>query len=237
VAIQDVDGVNFWGGRTFTPGAGAYVWRKDHGRIVTLAAEHDSAGSRLAETLGWLGPDGTPLLHEQRTWNWAAVDSSTWRLTLDFILAPAGPDPVTLGSPGSNGRLQGGYGGFFWRLPAVSAAQVWTAAADGEDAVHGTVPSVEAPWLAWSGTFRNGEHDGGPATLVFLPRQEPGQPGDPWFVRLAGYPGVGLSLAWEQRATASHARPLHRTVTVLVADGLLSTRDIEQLITTLGESA
>jgi hypothetical protein len=54
---------------------------------------------------------------------------------------------------------------------------------------------------------------------------------------VAGYPGVGLSLAWERPATASHARPLHRTVTVLVHDGLLATSDIEQLVTTLGETA
>jgi hypothetical protein len=60
---------------------------------------------------------------------------------------------------------------------------------------------------------------------------------DPWFVRVAGYPGVGLSLAWEHAATARHDNPLRRRVTVLVADGLLSTPDIEQLITTLGETA
>jgi hypothetical protein len=53
---------------------------------------------------------------------------------------------------------------------------------------------------------------------------------------LAGYPGVGLSLAWEHAATTSHANPLRRTVMVLVADGLLSSRDIQQLITSLGES-
>ncbi|MEV7133896.1 DUF6807 family protein [Arthrobacter sp. NPDC093128] len=239
VAVQDVDGVNFWGGRTFTRDAGAYVWRKDHGRIVTLAVEHQ--GSSRTETLGWLAPDGSPLLNERRTWSWAAVDASTWRLTLDFELTPSGPDPVKLGSPGSNGRPQGGYGGFFWRLPAVGGAAVWTAAADGEDAIHGTAPSPAAPWLAWSGTFGSGESDGGPATLVFLPGAflpgaGAGQPRDPWFVRAAGYPGVGLSLAWEQAATASHASPLHRTVTVLVADGLLSTSEIEQLITTLGET-
>ncbi|MBP1134937.1 putative dehydrogenase [Arthrobacter sp. PvP023] len=240
VAIQDVDGVNFWGGRTYTRDAGAYIWRKDHGRIVTLAVEDGARGDSRTETLSWLAPAGSagpgvPLLSERRTWSWAAVGSSTWQLTLDFTLTPSGPAPVTLGSPGSNGRPQGGYGGFFWRLPAVDGAKVWTASAEGEDAVHGAVPSTAAPWLAWSGNFRNGEPDGGPATLVFLPRPEPGQPCDPWFVRAAGYPGVGLSLAWEQPATARHASPLHRTVTVLVADGLLSTSDIEQLITTLGE--
>lgn len=235
VAIQDVDGVNFWGGRTYTRDAGAYVWRKDHGRIVTVATDRD--GNVQTETLNWLAPDGTPLLSERRTWSWAAVGTSAWRLTLDFTLTPHGPNPVTLGSPGSNGRPQGGYGGFFWRLPAVDGSRVWTASAEGEESLHGAVASAAAPWLAWSGTFRQGEPDGGPATLVFLPRLEPEQPGDPWFVRVAGYPGVGLSLAWEQPAVASHDNPLHRTVTVLVADGLLSTRDIEQLITTLGETA
>ena len=251
VAIQDVDGVNFWGGRTFTRDAGAYVWRKDHGRIVTLAADHAEAvevaetsatamqGERSrTETLSWLAADGAPLLSERRKWSWSAVGTSSWRLTLDFELTPAGADPVTLGSPGSNGRPQGGYGGFFWRLPAVAEARVWTAIAEGEKAVHGAVPRPEAPWLAWSGIFRKGEPDGGPATLVFLPQAAgTALPADPWFVRVAGYPGVGLSLAWEHAATASHGNPLHRTVTVLVADGLLSTLDVEQLIATLGESA
>ncbi|MFF2245459.1 DUF6807 family protein [Arthrobacter sp. NPDC058130] len=247
VAIQDVDGVNFWGGRTYTRNAGAYVWRKDHGRIATLAVAAGESGENRGgwrtETLSWLaergstGPDA-PLLSEQRNWSWAAVGPSSWRLTLDFELTPAGPGPVALGSPGSNGRPQGGYGGFFWRLPAVAEARVWTAIAEGEDAVHGALPRPEAPWLAWSGDFRKGESDGGPATLVFLPQTAGTTPAnDPWFVRVAGYPGVGLSLAWEHAATASHGNPLRRRVTVLVADGLLSTPDIEQLITTLGESA
>lgn len=251
VAIQDVDGVNFWGGRTYTRGAGGYVWRKDHGRIVTLAADHAEAvevaetgatathgGGSRTETLSWLAADSAPILRERRKWSWSAVGSSSWRLTLDFELTPAGADPVALGSPGSNGRPQGGYGGFFWRLPAVAEARVWTAIAEGEDAVHGAHPSPEAPWLAWSGIFSKGEPDGGPATLVFLPQAAgTALPADPWFVRVAGYPGVGLSLAWEHAATASHGNPLHRTVTVLVADGLLSTLDVEQLIATLGESA
>jgi predicted dehydrogenase len=245
VAIQDVDGVNFWGGRTYTRDAGAYVWRKDHGRIITVAVENAETASAATqgvhsrtETLSWLAPDGAPLLGERRKWSWAAVGSSSWRLSLDFELTPAGSDPVALGSPGSNGRPQGGYGGFFWRLPAVDEARVWTAIAEGEDAVHGARPRPAAPWLAWSGMFRKGKPDGGPATLVFLPRPAGAtEPQDPWFVRMAGYPGVGLSLAWEHAAAAGRDNPLRRSVTVLVADGRLSTVDIEQLITTLGESA
>ncbi|WOH17893.1 DUF6807 family protein [Paenarthrobacter sp. GOM3] len=238
VALQDVDGINFWGGRTYTRDAGAYVWRKDHGRIVIEFAEHSNGQRR--EQLGWIGPDGTRVLREQREWRWAAVGNSTWKLALDFTLESATGHPVLLGSPGSNGRPQGGYGGFFWRLPKVSDATIWTPDARGEDAVHGSV----APWLAWSGTFDAGTSSaahvtgdpglGHPATLVFL--ASPQAP-DPWFVRHSGYPGVGLSLAWDAPVSTKPGNPVHRTVTVLITDGFLATQDIEQLITTLGESA
>ncbi|YAK88011.1 DUF6807 family protein [Paenarthrobacter nitroguajacolicus] len=238
VALQDVDGINFWGGRTYTRDAGAYVWRKDHGRIVTESAEHSDGQRR--EQLSWLGPDGAAVLREQREWRWAAVGNSAWKLTLDFTLEPATGRTVLLGSPGSNGRAQGGYGGFFWRLPKVGDATIWTPDARGEDAVHGSV----APWLAWSGTFDAGTSGaahvtgdpglGHPATLVFL--ASPQAP-DPWFVRHSGYPGVGLSLAWDAPVATEPGRPVQRTVTVIIADGFLATQDIEQLITTLGESA
>lgn len=238
VAIQNVDGINFWGGRTYTRDAGAYVWLKDHGRIVTDSADH--AEGHLCEQLSWLGPDGSPILREQREWRWAAVGLSAWKLTLDFTLEPATGRPVQLGSPGSNGRPQGGYGGFFWRLPKVSDATIWTPDSRGEDAVHGTT----APWLAWSGTFDAGTASaarvtgdpglGHPATLVFL--ASPQAP-DPWFVRHSGYPGVGLSLAWDAPVTTAPGNPVHRTVTVLVTDGFLATQDIEQLISPLGEPA
>lgn len=238
VALQDVDGINFWGGRTYTRDAGAYVWRKDHGHIVSDSAEHGDGQRR--EQLRWIGPDGSPVLREQRAWSWAAVGNSAWKLTLDFALESATGRTVLLGSPGSNGRPQGGYGGFFWRLPKVGDATIWTPDSRGEDAVHGSV----APWLAWSGTFDAGTSGaahvtgdpglGHPATLVFL--ASPQAP-DPWFVRHAGYPGVGLSLAWDAPVAAEPGRPVHRTVTVIIADGFLATQDIEQLITTLGESA
>ncbi|MDP9936197.1 putative dehydrogenase [Paenarthrobacter nicotinovorans] len=238
VALQDVDGTNFWGGRTYTREAGMYVWRKDHGRIVTDSAEHGDGYRR--EQLSWLAPDHSPLLREQRQWRWAAVGRSAWQLRLDFTLESATGRPVMLGSPGSNGRPQGGYGGFFWRLPAVADATIWTPEARGEDAVHGSV----APWLAWSGTFDAGTAGsahvtddpglGHPATLVFL--ASPQAP-EPWFVRHEGYPGVGLSLAWDSPVSTEPGRSVHRTVRVLIVDGFLATHDIEQLITTLGEPA
>ena len=228
VALQDVDGINFWGGRTYTRAAGQYVWRPDHGSItVTAAAQTDAADGKpgtLQETLSWQGPDGTPVLVEERTWSWSGVGPGVWQLGLDFALSPAGGHPVSLGSPGSNGRHEGGYGGFFWRFPVCTDASVRTAANEGESAVHGSV----APWLAWSGSFTT--DDGGAAagaTLVFL--AETGST-DPWFVRVDGYPGVGQSLAWDTPVIAAPGNPVRRRVTVLVADGILGTPDIEALI-------
>nr|WP_307106037.1 DUF6807 family protein [Arthrobacter globiformis] len=229
VAIQDVAGVNFWGGRTYTRRAGGYVWQDDHGHIeVTDSAESPGA---LDQSLHWIGPDGAAVLSEQRHWRYDAIGPSVWQLRLDFELAPAGQEPVVLGSPGSNGRENGGYGGFFWRLPPTSGARVRTASAEGEDAVHGSA----APWLAWSGVFRAAGKPGPgeEATLVFL--ASPQAP-DPWFVRMSGYPGVGLSLAWHEPLLASRDNPVRRTVTVLVADGILSTTDIAQLTESLGET-
>lgn len=229
VALQDVDGVNFWGGRTYTREAGQYVWRPDHGSIAStgITAEQNDAvdgrEGRLQETLSWNGPDAAPILVEERSWEWSGVAPSIWRLSLDFALSPAGDKSVSLGSPGSNGRFEGGYGGFFWRLPQCADAAVWTPAGTGESQTHGSTTR----WLAWSGQF-----DGGPATLVFV---APEGSTDPWFVRVEGYPGVGQSMAWDTPVIARPGSPVRRSITVFVADGILSTPDIEVLINQQGE--
>lgn len=248
VALQDVDGINFWGGRTYTREAGQYVWRPDHGSITVRDTLAEQTGAltggrdgRLQEILNWNGPDGAPVLIEDRTWTWSGVSPSTWQLSLDFALSPAGGQPVSLGSPGSNGRHEGGYGGFFWRLPACEAATVWTPTGSGESEAHGSV----TPWLAWAGKFDGGAPDaggpaaGGPAagalagsaTLVFVAAEGST---DPWFVRVDGYPGVGQSLAWDTPVIAAPGRPVRRSITVFVADGILGTTDIEALINQQG---
>jgi predicted dehydrogenase len=227
VALQDVDGINFWGGRTYTREAGQYVWRPDHGSISGTVTEQTDARTggqegRLQETLSWNGPDGAPVLVEDRTWTWNGAGPAAWQLSLDFALSPAGEHPVSLGSPGSNGRHEGGYGGFFWRLPECDGAAVWTPGGSGESGVHGSV----APWLAWAGKFGTGT-----ATLVFVAAEGST---DPWFVRVDGYPGVGQSLAWDTPVIAEPGSPVQRSITVFVADGTLGTADIEALINRQG---
>lgn len=237
VALQDVNGINFWGGRTYTREAGQYVWRPDHGSItvvetpVTQTSASAGAPGRLQERLSWNGPNGAPVLTEDRTWTWSAAGPSVWRLSLEFALSPTGDRPVSLGSPGSNGRFEGGYGGFFWRLPACDGPQVWMPGGNGESGVHGSVTR----WLAWAGTFdggTGGSARGSEATLVFV--AEEGST-DPWFVRADGYPGVGQSLAWDAPVLAEPGAPVRRSITVFVADGILATADIEDLINQQGD--
>ncbi|ALV47039.1 oxidoreductase [Arthrobacter alpinus] len=212
VALQDVNGVNFWGGRTYRREQAGYVWRPDHGRIERTSSHED--GPSRTESLAWFGPDGAEILHETRNWSWIPAGDGAWTLTLSFTLTPAGTGPVSLGSPGSNGREAGGYGGFFWRLPAVENAHIRTPSASGEDAVHGS----RAPWLAWSGNF-----SGKPATLVFT---TPPEATDPWFVRADGYPGVGSSLAWDAAVVLQPGETLARTISVTIADGLATDEQI-----------
>ena len=122
-----------------------------------------------------------------------------------------------LKSPGSKGRVGGGYGGFFWRFPACANVDVFTADARGEDEVHGRV----APWVAWSADFAAGPGSSGPATIVLVARDAEAA-GEPWFVRVGSYPGIGSALAWDRPVVA--CRPATSSAadsTSLIADGRL----------------
>jgi len=222
VALQDVNGTNFWGGRTYTRDAGRYIWRDDHGRIETTRQEltESPTGQRLHQELTWIDAEGKALLEEQRevSVSLGAAQSTGWVMDFSSTLNVAVEERVTLGSPGSNGRIEGGYGGFFWRLPALAEAEFFTAEASGEQAVHGSVTD----WLAVSADFRPlpGSAGGpGPATLIFL--REDGN-SDPWFVRHASYPGVGMSLAWDEAVQLDPGQRLRRGLRVLVLDSRLS---------------
>ena len=209
VAVPDVNGTNFWGGRTYAAGRG-YVWLDDHGVVSGGPVELESSGFR--HRLDWVGRDRRRELVEQRDIRWAALAPHLWRLT--FTSSLTADRPVELGSPGSKGRVGGGYGGFFWRFPRCEDVDVFTPTAQGEQAVHGTV----APWVAWSADFGAGPGISGPATIV-VASAEAAQQGEPWFVRVSGYPGLGSALAWDRPLVLSPGQPLERRFDIWVADG------------------
>ncbi|WP_166020758.1 PmoA family protein [Streptomyces chilikensis] len=213
VAVPDVDGHSFWGGRTFVRDRGP-VLLDNHGtqRHTGWRLKEDG---RFEEDLVWEA-DGAVLLHERRTVTATALTGRAWALGLTFALTPAG-GAVTIGSPATNGRPGAGYGGFFWRAPKEAGAPaVFTGAADGEEAVHGRT----ADWLALAG-------DGW--TLLFAGADDTTRR-DPWFVRSTEYPGVGSSLAWSRPLTVPAGRPLVRRLLTVVADGRLDRRAAHGLV-------
>ncbi|NRQ36684.1 Gfo/Idh/MocA family oxidoreductase [Nonomuraea sp. NN258] len=205
LAVADVGGTNFWGGRTFVRDRGP-TWLDDHGRQRHDAFEELDGG--FAQSLTWLGPDGATVATERRT-VLARPLGPGWALDFGFTLTV--PQPLEIRSSACKGRPGAGYGGFFWRAPARSAnLAVFTGEAEGEQDVHGST----TPWLAlvsdaWS--------------LVFA------QAGavDPWFVRVAEYPGVGPALAWDRPLPVT--RTLSRRVVTVVADGRLDRRAAAEL--------
>lgn len=215
VALQDVGGVNVWGGRTYLRDAG-YTWREDHGRQVHTGWPARDASS-FTETLDWWGPDGGTLLSEERRVGARPAGlPGAWVLDLEVSLRNATAAPLSLGSPATNGRPGAGYGGLFWRLPAVTDARVYTAVAEGEAAVHGSV----APWLACSA---GGER---PWTVVLGGLDEAARQ-DPWFVRVDDYPGLGSQLAAADPVLLAPDAATSRSFRALVADGVPAVEDIE----------
>jgi hypothetical protein len=206
VALQDVDGWNFWGGRTYVRGQG-YTWRGDHGRIEHAGFGH-RGDSGFTEKLHWVTPQGERVLAEHRQVR-ARLAEWGWELDIVTTLSNATDRPIRLGSPATNGREGAGYGGLFWRLPPAREPLVRTADAAGENAVHNRV----AQWLAWSDPVAG-------CTLVFTGTDSATR-ADPWFVRVENYPGVGSQLAARDPLTLPTGGAATRGLRALVADGVL----------------
>ncbi|MFK3980546.1 PmoA family protein [Micromonospora sp. NPDC050397] len=212
IGVQDVNGYNLWGGRTYVRDQG-YTWLDDHGRTEPESWGRQ-ADNGFGQRLRWLDRDGRTLVTEDRTVSAGAIAGRDDAWLLDFaytLTAPADLD-VTLGSPATNGRPDGaGYGGFFWRA-ALGQVDVLTANGDGEEQVNGSAD----PWLALVGQTA----DAAPYTLVFSGLGA----GDHWFARAGQYPGVCVALAYRRTLTIPAGERISRRHRVAVADGAL-TRD------------
>ncbi|MEV4657222.1 PmoA family protein [Micromonospora sp. NPDC049301] len=217
LAVQDVNGANLWGGRTYVRDVG-YTWRDDHG-VIAHTGDVERAADRYAHDLRWRDRAGRTLLTERRSLSASEVAPDAWRLDLDSALTAPTDREVRLGSPATNGRPGGaGYGGFFWRAVADGEAMVFTADAAGEEAVNGSA----APWLALAGVGPGG----GAYTLVFAGLGR----GDRWFVRTAMYPGVCVAFAFDRPAVVPAGETRHGRYRVWVADGTLDRDRVAALV-------
>ncbi|MFE7169516.1 PmoA family protein [Streptomyces sp. NPDC057616] len=214
VAVPDVEGHNFWGGRTFVRDQGP-TELDNHG-----AQRHSSFQLRdpdgFVEELRWVA-SGAELLRERRTVAAGELTDTAWALDFTFSLTNVTSGLISIGSPDTNGRPGAAYGGFFWRARKErEAPHVFTADHEGEERVHGT----RADWLALAGSTW---------TLVLAGATD-GTRQDPWFVRTAEYPGVGSSLASGERLPIEPGDTVVRRVVTVVADGPLSRDEAAALV-------
>ncbi|BCL31514.1 PmoA family protein [Streptomyces aurantiacus] len=214
VAVPDVEGHNFWGGRTYVRDRGP-TELDNHGTQRHAAFQlRDPDG--FVEELRWIAA-GAELLRERRTVAATELTDTAWALDFTFSLTNTTSGPLSIGSPATNGRSRAAYGGFFWRArKEAEPPVVFTADTEGEDAVHG----ARARWVALAGATW---------TLVFAGATDRTRR-DPWFVRTTEYPGVGSSLAHEERLPVPAGETVVRRVVTVVADGRLDRGEAAALV-------
>ncbi|MGW0579896.1 DUF6807 domain-containing protein [Streptomyces sp. NPDC002920] len=214
VAVPDVGGHNFWGGRTYVRDQGP-TELDNHGTQRHGSFQLRDPDGFVAE-LRWVA-SGTELLRERRTVAATELTDTAWALDFTFSLTNVTATPLSIGSPATNGRPGAAYGGFFWRArKEASAPEVFTADTEGEAETHGRC----ADWLALAGADW---------TLVFAGATDATRR-DPWFVRTAEYPGVGSSLASAARLPIPPGETAVRRVVTVVADGRLARDEATALV-------
>ncbi|GAA4682727.1 PmoA family protein [Phytohabitans rumicis] len=217
VAVADVGGANFWGGRTFVPGRGP-VHLPNHG----IQRHHEwttRTATNVRHELRWIGPAGTELLRERRRIAALPLRAGVWALDFGFELTNVTGGPLTFASPATNGRPGAGYGGFFWRARRGDRrVHVLGPDRTGERRLHGQ----RTAWLALTGVNTD------PWTLVFV-RGDRAPDADPWFVRSRDYAGVGASLAWAKPYIVAPGSRVRRRIITAVADGRLRSGEVAEI--------
>ncbi len=203
MAVPDVDGTSYWGGRTFVRDHGSTLL-PNHGTQESLALV--TTGGLLTEEILWRDERGSRLLAELRTIDTQLLPGGeAWALTWTSVLR-ATERTVSLGSPATNGRPGAGYGGIFWRLPTRERNHILSIDGAGEDRAH----QSESPWLAIN------QSDAGLRVGLLL--SQPATTNRPWFLRATEYVGGGPMLAPTERTVIEHCGDLTTRLRGIVLD-------------------
>ncbi len=208
VALPDINGTSYWGGRTYVQDVGS-VMLENQGRQRRDQLAVD--GDLLTERLTWIDERDVAQLSEVRTLTGTGVrvgESEAWALRWRSTLT-ANFGSLTLGSPATNGREGAGYGGVFWRFPHWSATVI-TRDGEGEDAAHGS----RSPWLAVIDPERS-------VTVLLV---QPGEP-LPWFARVREYLGIGPAVAWDALVVVPEGGTLRLELDALLLDRVVTNPD------------
>lgn len=148
VAVPDVEGHNFWGGRTYVRDQGPTELDNHGSQRHTAFQLRDPDG--FVEELRWVA-SGTELLRERRTVAATELTDSAWALDFTFSLTNITDAPVSIGSPATNGRPGAAYGGFFWRARKEAAAPVSSPPTRRASRRSTAAAPTGSPWRAATG--------------------------------------------------------------------------------------
>lgn len=216
LALPEVNGTSFWGGRTWVPELGPTMLA-NHGTQRLLSRAVGGEPATLFETLEWADETGGVLLHERRTLV-AGVDADAGRWTLRWHSELAAPAEITITSPACNGRQDAGYGGVFLRLSTSALTDCLSPAGTGVGSIHGT----STDWAAFVNRTASR-----PTTLIAV--RDPGDP-SPWFCRNGAETGIGPAIAWSEPRTLAAGESLTLACTFVLADAILDTAQIDRLV-------
>ena len=220
LALPDVNGTTYWGGRTYVEGRGSTLLA-NHGtqRLGTVTASDD--GHTLDSQVHWLAHNGRDLLTEQRTLSAMLLpEEHGWALSWRSSLT-ADAAPLQLHSPATRGRPGAGYGGLFWRLPGGDETRVLVEAGQGELLAHGSCGET---------LVVQRRHGHSWTSLVLVQDAQAQGRVDPWFVRTSDYVGVGASLAWKEPREVPLGQTLEISLDIVLLDRQVSVEEVPQLL-------
>jgi len=207
-ALPNVDAAsgshNFWGGPTYVRDRG-YVQLPNNGRVehrgfTALAATDE--GVEIEEQLQWVSADARPVFTEKRRLT-VTAEPDHWTLRFATVMRNVSGEPLSLGSPGTEGRADAGYGGLFWRGPdGMRHGDVLAAGAAGM--------GERGDWAAYSS-----------ADATVLMRDHVGNPRHPvpWFVRTDDYAGLCAAPFFSEPLEVAVGEKVRFAYSVTVADG------------------
>lgn len=224
-----LSGENFWGGPTYIRHQG-YIQLPNNGSQQHVAwdvLEYTATYANMVHRLRWITQAGQPLLDERRAIYVDSVrpETGAWSLGIEMQLTNVTDNPLVFGSPATEGRDKAGYGGLFLRAAPVFLAG--EAFLSGGAAAHGREDVLlgrRTPWLA---LVARGP---APVTLILVDQfMNPRYP-NPWFLRLADYPGASFAFMFDEPYTLLSGVTLSLAYRLIIADGAYTSSSILTLL-------
>jgi len=226
MTLTVVNDQNFWGGNTFVKDQG-YLALENTGAQRPAVLPYITVGDTPSWTqaIDWITFGGERWLSEERIIRLSVNEAEGWyRLDFAMTITNVSGQPLTLGSPTTEGRDNAGYMGLMWRGPRdfTGGRLLMSDGREGVDKLMGE----RSPWVAFVG-----QHDEVTATSTLIFIDDPSTPGYPikWFCRST--PAMAaFAFCFDEERTLAPGAGLKLNHSVVVADGGWSRERIEGLV-------